>query len=107
MRSHKKFPIIQGYSGFWDLTGSWCWRAGQRTTRQPTAICISWQGMKTATENSTWQAAHCEENTPAAAALVTGWNCTKAAVTPFQLLYNLLWHERKTRTVCGMDTEAL
>lgn len=45
--------------------------------------------MRTATENSTWQTAHCE-NTPAAAALVTGWNCTKAAVTPFQLLYNLL-----------------
>lgn len=63
--------------------------------------------MRTATESSTWQAAHCEENTPAAAALVTGWNCTKAAVTPLQLLYNLLWHERKTRIVCGMDTEAL
>lgn len=44
--------------------------------------------MRTVTENSTWQA-HCEENTPAAAALVTGWNCTKAAVTPLQLLYNL------------------
>lgn len=50
--------------------------------------------------------AHCED-TPAAAALGTGCNCTKAAVTPLQLLHNLLWHERKTGIVCGMDTEAL
>lgn len=53
-------------------------------------------------ENSYWDQCTAgssprQENTPAAAAFVAGWNCTKTAVTRLQLLYNLLWHERKRR----------
>lgn len=40
------------------ILGLWCWRAGQRITQQPTATYISWQGMRTVTENSGRTAAH-------------------------------------------------